>query len=118
MANLDPKELAEPDGNHEPCDNTNERYQVCLDACGARHSLKELSPIQDAYSIEEHDQAGKAYRPGNLRFWREGSDGQTNEQDGPNAERESEDVDLPDQITDADRKEHRKDRLAAEDVLR
>jgi hypothetical protein len=60
-----------------------------------------LPAIEDSNSVEEHDQAGKADRSGDLGFRGEGSDGQAYEQDGADAEREASDVDLADDVTDS-----------------
>ena len=54
--------------------------------------------------------------PGDLRLGRDRADGEADEQHGADAEREAEDVDLPDRIAEADREEQREDRLGAEQV--
>ena len=41
-----------------------------------------------------------------------------NEQDSPDAERETAKIDLPDKVTEPDGKEHREDRLRADDFAR
>ena len=94
-----------------------ERQQIVFAASGARHSFKELPAIEDAYAVEKHDQAGKANWPGDRGFWRKGADRQTDEQNRADAERETAEVDLPDQITDADGEEQREDRLRPDDIL-
>ena len=49
-------------------------------------------------------------------FRRKRADGQTDEQHGADAEREAAEVDLADQIADADGEKYRKDRLRPDDV--
>src|SRR4030095_14766599 len=49
---------------------------------------------------------------------RKGADGETDEQHGADAERESADIDLTDQVADADREEDREDRLRPDDFAR
>ena len=115
MADLDAESLAEPERDQQAGNDRNERQQVVFDAGGAGHSLEELPPVQDADSVEEHDQAGQADRPDDLGLRREGADGKPDEQDGPDAERKAAEVDLADQVADADGEKHRKDRLRPDD---
>ena len=56
--------------------------------------------------------------PDDLRLRREGADREADEEHGADAEREADDVDLTDQVADADREKRRQDRLAADDVAR
>ena len=92
-----------------------ERQQIVLVPGGAGHALEELPPVEDADPVEEHDQAGEADRPDDLRLRRERADGEADEQDGADAERKSADVDLADQIADADGEKRRQDRLRSDD---
>ena len=112
---LIPKTWPSPRATDEPGDDGNERQQIVFAASGAGHSFKELPAIEDSNSVEKHDQAGKADRSGDLGFRGKGADGQADEQDGADAEREATDVDLADQVTDADGEKQRKDRLRTDD---
>ncbi len=82
----------------------------------ARHAFEELPSVQDADAVQEHDKADERYRPRDLRFRHQPADRETDEQNGPDAERKAEDVDLSDQIAEADREEYREDRLGSDDV--
>ena len=115
---LIPKTWPSPSATTSPATHGDERQQIVFAAGGAGHAFKELPPIEDADAVEEHDQAGKADRPGDLRLRREGADGEADEQDGADAERKAADVDLADQVADADGEKHRKDRLRADDFAR
>ena len=92
-----------------------ERQQIVLAAGRAGHSFEELPSVEDSDAVKEHDQAGKADRPGDLRLRGERADGEADEQDGSDTERESAKIDLADQIADADGEEYCKDRLRPDD---
>ncbi len=115
---LMPKAWPSPSATRSPATHCDERQQIVFAAGGAGHSFEELPAVEDADAVEEHDQAGEADRSGDLRLRREGADGQADEQDGADAERKAADVDLADQIADADGEKHREDRLRADDVAR
>ena len=90
--------------------------RLYLHARGAGHAFEELPAVEDADAVEKHDQAGQADRPDDLRLRRERADRQADEQHRADAERKAAEVDLADQIADADGEEERKDRLGADDV--
>jgi hypothetical protein len=77
-----------------------------------------LSAIQDADSVEEHDQSRKPDGTNYLSLWRKPPDGEANEENGADAKRKSAKVDLADQVSHPDREEYCKDWLRADDVLR
>src|SRR3954469_16322999 len=110
--------MAQTQCDREPGDDGNERQQIVFAAFGAGHSFKKLPAIENSNSVEEHDQAGKTDRSGDLSLWGEGSDGQAYEQDGADAEREASHVDLADDVTDADGKKQRQNWLRTDDVAR
>src|SRR4029077_10363990 len=104
--------------DREPGDDGNERQKIVFAAFGAGHSFKKLPAIEDSNSVEKHDQAGQADRSGDLGLRGEGSNGQAYEQDGADAEREASDVDLADDVTDADGEKQGQNRLRTDDVAR
>ena len=112
---LMPKTWPSPSATSKPGDDRDQRQQIVFAACGAGHAFEELPAVEDADAVEEHDQAGEADRSGDLRLRREGADGQADEQDGADAERKAADIDLADQIAEADGEKHRKDRLRSDD---
>ena len=113
---LIPKTWPSPSATSKPGDDGNERQQIVFAAGRAGHSFEELPAVEDADAVEKHDQAGEADRSGDLRLRGECADGQPDEQHGADAEREPAEVDLADQVADADGEEHREDRLGADDV--
>ena len=88
----------------------------CICGRRPRHSFEELPSVEDADAVEKHDQAGQADRSGDLCLRRECADGEADEQDGADAKRKAADVDLADQVTDADGEKRRKNRLGPDDV--
>ena len=113
---LMPKTWPSPSATRSPATTATSASRLYLRPAAPRHALEELPSIEDADAVEEHDQAGEADRSGDLRLRREGADGEADEQDGADAEREAAEVDLADQVADADGEEQRKDRLGADDV--
>ena len=89
MADLDAEDLAQPQRDQQAGDDGNERQQIVFAARAPDHAFEELPAIEDADAVEEHDQAGQADRPDDLRLRREGADGQADEQHGADAEREA-----------------------------
>ena len=117
MADLDAESLTQT--RARPGDPATQRDQAPADCtCGPppRHAFEELPPVENADAVEEHDQAGQADRTDDLGLRRKCADGQADEQNGADAERKSADIDLADQVTEADGEERRKNRLGADDV--
>jgi hypothetical protein len=77
-----------------------------------------LPAVQDANSVEKHDQSGEPDGTDDLSLRRKPSNGKSDEKNGADAEGKSANVDLADQVPNPDRKEYRKDRLRSDDVLR
>src|SRR5690349_3233283 len=117
MADLDAEDLADPERHQQAGDYRDEGEQVVLAACRAGHTFEELLPVEDADSVQEHDQADQADRPGDLRLRRNSADREADEQHGADAERKAEDVDLAHQIAEADGEKDRENRLGSEDAL-
>ncbi len=80
--------------------------------------FEELPTVENADAVEKHDQAGEADRPGDRRLRRKGTDREADEQNGADTERKAAQVDLADEISDADGEEYGEDRLRTEDILR
>ena len=110
-----PKICPRPQRHGQARQTGDQREQIVFLPC-ADHSLEELASVENADSVEEHDQAGQADRPDDLGFRCECADGEADEEHGADAKREAEDVDLADQIAHADRQKRRQDRLASDDV--
>src|SRR5689334_19531771 len=100
MADLDAESLAERQRDNESGDDRDQRKHVVLDPRRARLALEELPAVEDADAVQEHDQAGEPDRPGDRRLRGERADGESDEQDGADAEREAAEIDLADQIAD------------------
>jgi hypothetical protein len=115
MADLDAKGLTQAKRYKEAGDAADQGQQVVLTA-NAAHPLEELPSVKNSDAVKEHDQAGQANGPGNLRLRRKCAEREADEQNGANTKRESTDVDLPNQVTDADRKECGEDWLSADDL--
>ena len=113
MADLDAEDLAEPERHEERGADRDEGEKIVFAPGRAAHALEELPPVEDADPVEEHGQPSERDRAGNLRLGGEGADREPDEQHGADAERESADVDLADEIAEADREEEREDRLRA-----
>ena len=118
MADLDPIGLSEQERDDESGSASDERQQIVLDACCARHALEELPSVENSDPVEKHDQTRETDRADDRRFRRKGTDGKADEQNRADAERKAAQVDLADEISDADREKHGEDRLRTEDVLR
>src|SRR5262245_7134233 len=115
MSDLHAVELSEPERDAKAHKTRDERQQIVFLA-GADHALEELLAVENADSVKEHDQAGEADRANDLGFRREGANGKADEKHGADAKGEAEDVDLANQVADADGEKRRQDRLAADDV--
>ena len=113
---LMPKTCPSPSATSEAGDDRDQRQQIVFAARGAGHALEELPSVEDADAVEEHDQSGEADRSDDLRLRREGADGEADEQHGSDAEREAAEIDLADQVAEADGEKDRKDRLRPDDV--
>ena len=81
------------------------------------HSFEELASVENADAVEEHDQAGEADWPDDVCLRCKCADREADEQHRADAQREAEDINLADQVADADGEKDRKDRLGADDVL-
>jgi hypothetical protein len=117
MPDLDAEDVPETQCNGEAGQAGDQRQQVIFLAC-ADHALEELASIENADSVEEHDQAGQSDRADDLSLGCERSEGEADKKNGADAKREAEDVDLADQVADADREEGRQDGLASDDLAR
>src|SRR5262249_49825932 len=115
VTDLDSVELTETERDQKAGDARNERQQIVFSA-GTPHSFKKLPAIQNADAVKKHDQAGQPYGTNDLCFRGEGAESQAHEQNGSHAEREAEDVDLTDQVAQADGKKQRENWLRADDL--
>ena len=115
MPDLDAEDVPQEQCDSQARQTADKREKVVLLPC-ADHSLEELTPIKNADSVKEHDQARQADRPDDLGFGCECAEGETDKKNGADAEREAEDVDLTNQVTHAYRQEGRQDGLASDDV--
>ena len=102
---LMPKALPSPSATSKPGEHRDQRQQIVFSARGAGHAFEELPAVENADAVEEHDQPGQADRPGDLRLRRERADGQADEQDSPDPERKPAEVDLADEVAEADGEE-------------
>ena len=102
-------------GPMTPRQTADEREEVVLLPC-ADHSLEELTSIKNADPIKKHDQACQSDRPDDLGFRRKCADGKTDEKDGAYTKRETEDVDLTNQVAHAYCQEGSQDGLASDDI--
>ena len=116
MPDLDSVRLTQCQRHNQPGNDANSCNEVGLQAGGAGHAFEKLASVENADPVKEHDQTGEADRPDYAGLRRERTDRQSDEQDSPDPERKSPKVDLADQVPDANREEHGKDRLAPEDV--
>src|SRR5262245_61010376 len=98
MTNLDSKQMTKPKRDKETRDTAYQRKQIVRSA-DALHSLEELAPVEDTDAVKEHDQAGQADRPDDLRLRSKCAEGQTDEQHRPYAERKPADIDLANEVT-------------------
>ena len=117
MADLDAEDLPEPE-RHAKAGEAGDEGEKIVFLARADDALEELPAIKDADAIEEHDQAGEPDRTDDLGFRRECTDGKADKEHGTDPEGEAEDIDLADQIADADGEKCRQDRLASDDVAR
>ena len=115
MADLDSERLPKSERHDKSGEHSDQRQHIGFDPRGAGHPLEELPPVENADAVEEHDQAGQPDRPDDRCLGGERADGKTDEQHRADAERKSAEVDLTDQIADADGEKHREDRLRADD---
>ena len=65
---LIPYACPRPSATARPATHGDEREQIVFAARGAGHALEELPAIEDADAVQEHDQAGEADRPDDLRL--------------------------------------------------
>ena len=117
MPDLDAEDVPQAQCDSQARQTADKREKVVLLPC-ADHSLKELTPIKDADSVKEHDQARQADRPYDLSLGCECAEGETDKKNCADAKREAEDVDLTNQVAHADRQEGCQDGLASDDVAR
>ena len=117
MAGLDSEGVTEPERHGKAGEARDKRQQVVFPA-RPDDAFEELPAVENPDAVEEHDEAGQPDRTDDLGFRRECTDGEADKEHGADAEREAEDIDLADQITDADRQKRRQDRLAADDIAR
>ena len=110
---LMPKILPSPSATRSAAPTEIEGEKIVFAPGRAAHALEELAPVEDADPVEEHGQPGERDRADDLRLRGEGADREPDEQHGADAEREAADVDLADEIAEADREEEREDRLGA-----
>src|SRR4029079_2886392 len=96
--------------------NTANQGQKVVLATDPSHSLEKLSPVENADAVEEHDQAGQSDGPDDLCLRTERAEREPYEQDCADTEREPTDIDLPDQVTNADRQKRSEDWLGTDDV--
>src|ERR1700760_2443019 len=106
MTCLDTESLAEAERHGKSSHAGDQRKQVVFPT-PSENSLEELPAIEDADAVEEHDQAGEADRPDDLGFRCERTDRKADEEHGADAEGEAKDIDLTDQISDADGEKRR-----------
>ena len=116
MSDLDAGELSETECDEKSCGNSDERQKIVFSARRSRHALEELPSVENADPIQKHDQSGETDRTGDLRLRRKGANRQADKQHGADTERKSPDIDLTDQIADADGKEDGKNGLGADDI--
>src|SRR6185437_15081608 len=77
---------------------------------------EKLPAIQNSDRVKEHDQTGQPNRSDDLSLRSKGAECQAHEQNSSDAERKPEDVDLTNQVTQADGKEQRENRLGPDNV--
>jgi len=118
MTDFDAEKLAKAKGDKKSCDAGDERKKIVFAASYTGHSFEKLSPIQDSYSVKEHDQTGKSDWSSNRCFRGEGANGEANEQDSTDSQGKSAKIDLADQVANADCEKDRKNGLCADDIAR
>ena len=99
-----------------PGDTSEKREKIVFASGGTEHALEKLPSVQNADAVEEHDEAGDADRSGDLRLWRKRANREPDEKYSAHAQREAADVDLADQVTDADGEKQGEDLLRSEDL--
>ena len=112
---LMPRAWPSPSATNKPGDARDQRQQVILATRGSGHSFKELSSIENADAVEEHDQPGEADRSGNLRLRSECANREADEKDSPDPKRKPADTDLADEVAETNGEKRREDRLVAND---
>ena len=115
MPDLDAESVAEPQCNQKPGGARDQRQHVILSTRCSGHPFKELSSIENADAVEEHDQPGKADRSGNLRLWSECANREADEKDSPDPKRKPADTDLADEVAETNGEKRREHRLVAND---
>src|ERR1700752_2598271 len=117
MPDLHAVDLSEPERNAEAGKARDQGQQIVF-LTYTENALKELLAVENSDSVKEHDQAREADGTRNLGFRCEGADSEADKEHGADAKGEAENVDLADQVADADGEKRRQDRLAAEDIAR
>jgi hypothetical protein len=110
--------VTKAESNQKSGDDCHKGQQIVPAAYRPGHSLEKLPPVENADTVEKHDQAGEADRSCNLRFWRKGANGQPDEQHSAHPERKSANADLTDEVTDTDGEERCQNGLRSNDVTR
>ena len=117
MADFDAEYVSEPECDEEAGDNGDKRQEIIFAAGRTNHAFEKLPAIENADAVEKHDQADQPDRAGDLRLGREGAQGKTHEQHGADAEGESAQIDLADEIAQSNCQKYGEDRLRADNVL-
>src|SRR6266550_7294015 len=106
MSDLDAEDVAQTECNQQACQTSDKCQQVVLLA-GAHHPLEELAAVKNADPVKKHDQTRKSDRSCDLGLWCKRANGETDKENGTDTKRETEDVDLANQVTQSDRQECR-----------
>ncbi len=112
---LIPNAFPSPRATTKSGQHSDKRQDIGFYPRGSGHPLEELPAIENADAVEEHDQAGQPDRPHDRCLGSERADGEADEQNRSDAERKSAQIDLADQVTDADGEKHREDWLGVQD---
>ncbi len=115
VADLDAEGLAKAERDEQRGEHRDQRQQIVFSAFGAEHAFEELPAVQDSNPVQEHDQPDQADRADDLRLRRKGADGQADEQDSADPERKTAQIDLADEVAEADGEENCENRLGADD---
>ena len=117
MPDLDAENVPEAERDQQTCQAPDQRQKIVL-LPGADHPLEELAAIEDADPVEKHDQARQADRPYDLGLRCKRADGEADKKHRTDAERETEDADLANQIAHSDGQKCRQDGLGSDDIAR
>src|SRR5271169_1351558 len=110
--------MSKTESDEEADGDGDESQQVVFAAGNAGHALEKLAAIENSDAVQKHDQPDQADRPRDLRLGGEGADRKPDEQHRADAERETAEIDLTDEIAEADGKKGREDRLRPDDFPR